>query len=266
MKAYQGISVFSACFTLLSLVSFSNSILFFLFLSFHITLNIKKKQKTNQPNQPCLMQFEARPAHFIKHCKTLSSTRVFMCNQMQQLAWLQLLLGLLHRSTWLDFSSAANSGGAFSLTTWTGLGEIMYLVLSATTWRGRNCWWVGKPEEFPAPLPAQFNTGKCYLILPSVSPWFWTTLCQAPPPWLQSTMDCWVGSLLCCHTHTLERSMSTARQRGTLLLTLSFLWMGSRRQCSPEWRNKQSWHQGAVKAGDPWVPSWLGLCCLFYLQ
>lgn len=167
------------------------------------------------------MQFEARPAHFIKHCKTLSGTRVFMCNQMQQLAWLQLLLGLLHRSTWLDFSSAANSGGAFSLATWRGLGEIMDLILSAATWRReRNHCWVGKPDEFPGPLPAQFNTGKCFLVLPSVSQWFWTTLCQAPPPWPQSTMDCCVVFLLCCHTHTLERWMSSARQGGTLFLTL----------------------------------------------
>lgn len=183
MKAYEGTSVFSASFTLLSLVAFSNSILFFLFLSVHIILNIKKT-----PSQPCLMQFEVRPAHFIKHYKTLSGTRVFMCNQMQQLAWLQLLLGLLHRSTWLDFSSAANSRGAFSLAVWRGLGEIMYLVLSATTCRReRNCW-VGKPGEFPAPLPAHTNTGNCFLALPSISPWFWRTLCQAPPPWLLWTV------------------------------------------------------------------------------
>lgn len=139
MKAYEGRSVFLASFTLLSLVAFSNSILFFLLLSVNIILNIKKT-----PSQPCLMKFEARPAHFIKHCKTLSSTRVFMRNQMQQLAWLQLLLGLLHRSTWLDFSRAANSRGALSLVPWRDLREIMSLVLSAATWRReRNCW-VGK--------------------------------------------------------------------------------------------------------------------------
>lgn len=149
----------------------------------HIILNIKKT-----PSQPCLMWFEARPAHFIKHCKTLSVMRVFMCNQMQQLAWLQLLLGLLHRSTWLDFSSAANSRGAFSLATWRGLGEIMYLVLSAASLRReRNCW-VGKPDEFPAPLPFQFSTGNCFLALPSLSPWFWRTLCQAPRLWLLWTV------------------------------------------------------------------------------
>lgn len=70
------------------MVVFSNSSLLSLPLSIQFILNIKEKKKGQQktPNQPCLMQFEARQAHFIKDCKTLSGTRVFMCNQMQQLA------------------------------------------------------------------------------------------------------------------------------------------------------------------------------------
>lgn len=90
---------FRHLYILFSLVAFSHSTLFSLPLSFHIALNIIK-QKTKQqheqnPNRTkkekrkkksCLMQFEARQAHFIKDCKTLSGTRVFMCNQMQQLA------------------------------------------------------------------------------------------------------------------------------------------------------------------------------------
>lgn len=78
--------------------AFSHSTLFSLPLSFHIALNIIKQETKQQheqnPNRTkrkkrkksCLMQFEARQAHFIKDCKTLSGTRVFMCNQMQQLA------------------------------------------------------------------------------------------------------------------------------------------------------------------------------------
>lgn len=76
-------------FTLFYMVVFSNSSLLSLPLSSQLILNIKEKKKGNKKpptNQPCLMQFEARQAHFIKDRKTLSGTRVFMCNQMQQLA------------------------------------------------------------------------------------------------------------------------------------------------------------------------------------
>lgn len=92
------------------------------------------------------MQFEARQAHFIKDCKTLSGTRVFMCNQMQQLTWLQLLLGLLHTSTWLEFSSAANSGGAFRLMMFTGGGKscASSLVLPPGEGRDGTGEWVSK--------------------------------------------------------------------------------------------------------------------------
>lgn len=91
----------------------------------------------------------------------------------------------------------------------------MYLVLSASTRRkDRNCW-VGKPDEFPAPLLAQFNTGNCFLAVPAVSLWFWRTLCQAE----RCGLLCSVSAH--CHTHTLERWMSTARQGGSLFLALS---------------------------------------------
>lgn len=189
MKAYQGMRVFSACFTLLSLV---------VFFKFHPILplsllshnsNIKKT-----PSQLCLMQFEARPAHFIKHCKTLSSTRVFMCNQMQQLAWLQLLLGLLHRSTWLDFSSAANSGGAFSLRRegawgksstsslvlppgegketvgWENQMNFQLLCLSSLTLGTASLFFLQFPCGFGEFMPGTFSlTTECYGLLWSLS-------------------------------------------------------------------------------------------------
>lgn len=181
------------------------------------------------------MQFEARQAHFIKDCKTLSGTRVFMCNQMQQLAWLQLLLGLLRTSTWLNFSSIANSGGAFSLTTWTGLREIVCLILSAGTWR-RERWdrqmslqgltplmkQVGKMDEFPASLLAQFNNGKCFLIFflqfPST---------RHHSPLTQGSTDCCVVALL-SHVFFGEGDEYWQKMEGPFSWLFPFVWMGSR--------------------------------------
>lgn len=64
--------------------------------------------------------------------------------------------------------------------------------------------------------------------------------------------------------------MSTARPGGTFFLTLC-LCVDGEQAAVPSWMEKQAevaawWCQGAVGAGDGWVPSWPGLCPLLHLQ
>lgn len=138
----------------------------------------------------------------------------------------------------------------------------MYLVLSASTRRkDRNCW-VGKPDEFPAPLPAQFNTGNCFLAVLQFLCGFGELYAR------QSAVGCCAVSLLTVTPTPWRGGWALPGREGTFSRLCPLVWVGSRQQCSlqavsgssPGWRELGSLMARAVLAVLPSVIKGRGCC------